>query len=271
MNPITRIATYLFLCLLFASCATTKSSEELVKLERRKTVEMIAVLDSITLRKPDFFYSKIDTDYKDTTKSLSFKTSMRMVKDSAINFLITYAKIPIVNSIISKDTLTIVNKKEKCYIREDLSYLKQSFGVDFEYHNLEEIFLGLPLDYDTTQKYFQIHDPYNYIISSHRKHKIKRNGRRFQEKEDIVIKYILNNEFNHLKGLEVLSPSDSTEIIVNYISREMVDNYSIPKNVEIEVRTPRNNIFINLTYEKITINLREPLILIIPEEYGKCE
>jgi hypothetical protein len=255
--------------LLFTACGSAKTLEELVKLERRKTNEMLFVLDSIALRKPDFFYSKLDTRYKDTNRQISFKTSLRMVKDSAINMLITYSRIPILNSIVSKDTLTIVNKKDKCFIREDLSYLKETFGIDFAYNNLEEIFLGLPLDYDLEQKYFQIHDPHQYIISSHRKHKIKRNEKKVRE--DLAIKYFLNNEFNHLKGLEIISPSDSTEIRVVYKSREMVNGYSIPKEVEMKVLTPRNNIFIELTYEKVEINIRQPLILIIPEGYEKCE
>lgn len=269
MNQFIKIANYLLVCLLFASCATTKPAEESVKLPKRKPKEMLELLDSISIRKPDFFYTKLDTHYKDTNREVSFKTSMRMVRDSAINLLITYSRIPIVNSMITKDSMTIVNKKDRCVIKEDLSYLKESFGVDFAYTNLEEIFLGLPLDYDTTQKYHQIHDPYNYIISSHRKHKIRRNERRVRE--DIVMKYIINKEFNHLKGMEVFSPSDSTEILVEYKSREMVENYFIPKEVYIQVKTPRNNIFIDLTYEKTEVNIRQPLIVIIPEGYEKCE
>lgn len=269
MSQFIKVASYLLVCLLFASCATTKPAKELVKLERKKTNEMLEVLDSLTIRKPDFFYTKLDTKYSDTNRQVSFKTSLRMVRDSAINLLITYSKIPIVNSMITKDSLVIVDKKNKCVIKEDLSYFKETFGVDFAYNNLEEIFLGLPLDYDTTQKYFQIHDPYNYTISSHRKHKIKRSERKV--KEDIVIKYILNNQCNHLKGMEVISPSDSTEILVDYKSREMIENYLVPKEVFIRVKTPRNNIFIELTYEKMEINIRQPLIVIIPEGYEKCE
>jgi hypothetical protein len=192
-----------------------------------------------------------------------------MVKDSAMNLLITYAKIPIINSSITKDSLTIVNKKDKCFIKEDLSYIKETFGIDFNYKNLEEIFLGLPLDYDSTQKYFQIHDPFNYIISSHRKHKIKRSEKK--AKDDLVIKYMVNDNLNHIKGMQINSPSDSVEININYISREFLDNYSLPKEVTIQVKTPRNNMFIELQYEKAEVNIRQPLILVIPEGYEKCQ
>jgi hypothetical protein len=269
MNLFIKLTYSFFLCLLIASCAVTSNSEISVKLERRKTHELLHVLDSISKRKPEFFYSKVSTSYSDTSKNLSFKTSIRMVKDSALNLLITYAKIPIYNSMVTKDTISVMDKRSKCYYKEDLSYIKETFGVDFNYRNLEEIFLGLPIDYESNQKYFQIHEPSNYIISSHRKHKIKRNEKK--AKEDIVFKYYITNEVNHLKKMEISSPSDSIEIVVDYKTRETIDQYAIPKDVTVTITTPRNNILIDMTYEKSEINQRQPLVYIIPEGYEKCE
>jgi len=268
MSQFIRIISCFLLLVILVSCASQKAISEQVKLERRRTNDLQLVLDSIAVKKPDFFYTKISTSYNDTNRNVSFKTSLRMVKDSAMNLLITYAKIPIVNSIITKDSLTIVNKKDRCLIRKDLGYIKESFGIDFNYKNLEELFLGLPLDYDINQKYFQIHDPYNYILSTHRKQKIKRFEKK--SKEDLVIKYFINNEVNHLKGMEISSPSDSTVIVVDYKSRELIDGFNLPKEVSIHIVTPRNSILIDLNYEKSEINQRQPLILVIPEGYEKC-
>ena len=264
-----------FLTLFLVSC-----SEKLVvihpeKLERKKTPELVHTLDSLFLLRPTFFYSKISTQFQDTNQSVSFKTSIRMVKDSATNALITYAAIPIFNTMLTKDSLTILNKRSKCYSKSKLSSLKDNFGYDFEYKNIEEIILGLPVAYDTNQKYFQIHDPYNYIISSHRKKEIKRNDRarpnRRNESSDIIIKYFLTADAKGLKKMEIESPDDSTKIFVEYLSREMVDNFNIPKEVTVNVKTPRNNILVNLAYEKIEINQPQPLFLVIPENYEICE
>ena len=264
-----------FLTLFLVSC-----SEKLVvihpeKLERKKTQELVHTLDSLFLLRPTFFYSKISTQFQDTNQSVSFKTSIRMVNDSATNALITYAAIPIFNTMLTKDSLTILNKRSKCYSKSKLSSLKDNFGYDFEYKNIEEIILGLPVAYDTNQKYFQIHDPYNYIISSHRKKEIKRNDRarpnRRNESSDIIIKYFLTANAKGLKKMEIESPDDSTKIFVEYLSREMVDNFNIPKEVTVNVKTPRNNILVNLTYEKIEINQPQPLFLVIPESYEICE
>lgn len=274
--------------LLLVACSRKVVDNAPVKLERKKTAELIGTLDSLYLQKPGFFYSKISSRFKDTNQSVSFKTSIRMVKDSAINALITFAAIPIFNSMVTPDTLTILNKRSKCYTKAKLSYLKDNFGYAFDYKNVEELILGLPLAYDTNQRYFQIHDPFNYIISSHRKREIRRNDKgkpernrlldrnndrnsNNDESDDIIIKYYLTNDAKGLKRMDIESPSDTTRVQVDYISREMVDNYSIPKEVFVQVFTPRNTIHVNLDYDKVEINQPQQLIMTIPENYEVCE
>lgn len=257
--------------LLIFSCAKKIIGENLVRVDRKKTSELMNVLDSLALRKPNTFYSKISTKYKDTTLNISFKTSVKMVKDSAISALITYAAIPIYNSVVTPDTLTIVNKRGRCYVKSKLSYIKETFGVSFDYKNIEEILLGMPLGYDINQKYFQIHDPYNYIISSHRKREIKRSDKKEKMQDDVIIKYYLNNDLTYLKKIEVESKSDTTKIQVNYLSRSVINNYSMPEEVYIEVFTPRNAIFVNMNYEKIEINEPQQILITIPEKYELCK
>jgi hypothetical protein len=254
------------------SCAKKMTDAERQKLPRKKTQELVLLMDSLSQKKPHFFYTKIATDFADTNRNLNFKTSVRMVCDSAINTLITYANIPVVNAMITNDSVTIVNKRDKCYIKQSLGFIKENFGVDFNYRNLEELILGMPLDYDTTQKYFQIHDPYNYTLSSHKKREIKRLDRIEREtKEDIIIKYFLADSLHSLKGMFIESPSDSTTIRVDYQSRENQKGYDIPKDVFILITSPRNQIRIAMTYNKIEIDEPQPLPFVIPEGYETCE
>jgi hypothetical protein len=254
------------------SCAKQLTETDDAKLPKKKPQELIQVLDSLSKPKPGFFYTKISTTYTDTNQNISFKTSVRMVKDSAINTLITYARIPIVNAIISTDSVTIVNKRDKCYIRQSLSYIKDNFGIDFNYRNIEELILGMPLDYDTSQKYFVIHDPRNYIISSHKKRELKRIDKqdKVPQREDIAIQYYLTDDAQSLKGMLIESPEDSTSIRVDYLKRDTVSGYSVPVEVYIRILSPRNDIRIELVYDKVEIDQPQPLIMVIPEGYEEC-
>lgn len=90
----------------------------LVKVERKRTADLITMLDSLSKTKPKTFYAKIATSYKDTNQEVSFKTSVRIIKDSAITAMITYAGIPLVNSIITKDSLQFTNKKKNASLKQ---------------------------------------------------------------------------------------------------------------------------------------------------------
>ncbi len=247
------------------------------KLERKKTPELVEALDEMIKVRPDYFYSRISTKFKDTTQSLSFKTSLKIKKDSAVSAFISFAAIPILQVMVTQDSLKIVDKRNKCFTISDLSFIKNTFGYAFEYANVEELFLGIPLAYDTNQRYFQIHDPFNYIISSHRKRQIKKSekgkplDKNTDKDDDIIIKYYLSDDITRLKKLEIESPSDSTRLEINYVTSEIVSAIHVPKNVEIQVFTPKNTINLTLDYEKIEVNEPQSLILVIPKTYGICE
>ena len=107
----------LALLLVLGSCARRPVAEKPIKLEKRKTSELIYVMDSLSAIRPNSFYTKIKCHFSDTNRRISFKTSIRSIRDSIINPIITYAGIPIVNSIIRRDSLFISNRKDKCVIR----------------------------------------------------------------------------------------------------------------------------------------------------------
>jgi len=261
------------------------------KLDRRKTAQLVAVMDSLSQLRPKTFYSKIKCDFSDTNQHLSFKTSIRMVKDSILNALITYAGIPIVNSLISPDSVIVSNKREKCVIRQNVGYIKEQFGVAFDYKNIEELFLGLPVGFDTTQKYFQIHDPFNYIISSHKKRIVRRENRNNnrperernndrllnrrednndEDEEEVILKYYLSNDIKTIKRISINSPQDSTTIDIQYLSRDSIEQYMIPNEVVIEIVTPRNRLVLNMDYDKSEVNLPQEIYFVIPEGYEEC-
>ena len=281
------------LLVLLVSCARRPVADKPIKLEKRKTSELIQAMDSISGIRPNSFYTKIKCHFSDTNRRVSFKTSIRAVRDSAINPIITYAGIPIVNSLIRRDSLFISNRKDKCAIRTTMGYIKESFGVDFDYRNIEELLLGLPVAYDTAQKYFQINDPYNYIISSHRKRIIRKesrdennpnrnnrherdntNPRRDRNNEEdennVIIRYFIHPSLKSISRLVIDSPEDTTHISVDYIDRDTVDTYLIPKEVVIDIVTARNHIVLTMDYDKTEINTPQEIYFVIPEEYGDC-
>lgn len=275
--------------LVLVSCRTMEEGMKPEKVKNKKTEELVKALDSLSNVRPTHFFSRISTTYADTNRTVSFRTSYRMTKDSASYALITKAGIPIAEALIRPDSVQIANKINDCAILKDLSYFKEAFGVDFGYNDIEELILGLPIGFDTNQRYFQINDNFQYILSSKKKREVRRelkdenNDRdrnrdrnrdrdrdRNVEENPIIVQYFINGDLSSLNKIFIDSPMDTTSITIQYLSRDSINSYLIPHEVQIDIKTPRNNIYVELKYKSTEINVPERMVFVIPEDYDVC-
>lgn len=249
-----------------------KIAEE--KLPKIKDKDLLDRLDSLSDLEPKTFYSKLNVTFNDITnrdavKELSFKTSIKIISDSAASAIITYAKIPMVTSLVTQDSLIVVNKRDRCYTSASLEYIKELFGVDFSYENIEEIIYGKPLDYQTEQKYFVDNDPFQYSISTHKKRERKKLDRK--QVDDLMIQYKLTKDASALKQTRIWSVEDSTEVVVVYKERQNLNGLDLPLEVQINIKTPKKVIMLLLFYDRVEINEPQELIIVIPESYEECD
>lgn len=66
--------------LVAASCAPREIADKPVRLEKKKEKELIAALDSIHSIRPMTLFTKVKSSYSDTSKSVSFRTTIRLMK-----------------------------------------------------------------------------------------------------------------------------------------------------------------------------------------------
>lgn len=262
---------FMVLALFIAACGNNKNAaEDKEKLPKIDDEVLIGRMDSLSQKRPEHFYTKLSSKYRDSEYNVSFKTSIRMRMDSALHALITYAKIPIYNTMVTPDTLTMVDKRGDCYIKEDMSYLKETFDVDFQHGNIEELILGMPIGWLSDRDYYVLKDPYNYVISSHKERNIRRMDRS-TDSDELFIRYYMTDDAKGLRKVLIESPADTTAIEVNYYEREIVNGFGVPTSGDIAVETPRDTITIEFKYNRTSVNEPRVLYLAIPDKYGKCE
>jgi hypothetical protein len=246
-----------------------KITESFEKFPKIKDEVLLHAVDSMSSQKYSYFYSKISTDYKDSTQNISFKTSIRVVADSAMNALITYASIPIINAVVTTDSMKLTNKRDKCYTLQSLNFIKESFGVAFSSKNVEELITGMPLGFDSSAKYYQEEDSRGYLLTSHRKKDIRKNERKDQK--EVIQSFVLDSELKTLKETIIESPIDTAIVKIEYLTREFIDGINLPATVKISITTPRKEIQINMDYKKTRLNEVETIYFVIPEEYEECK
>lgn len=232
-------------------------------------LELVASVDSLSNIEFESFYAKIATSYSDSAQNISFKTSAWMITDSASNFLITYASIPVFGALVTVDSVHISNKREKCYKHTSLAFLQEQFGVEFSLDNLQDLILGIPTNFDSTRTYYKVDAVEGFSLCTHGKQDIERikNG----ELDEIVMYYTLSPDLTQLLSTTVVSYKDATEVNVVYKSRETIENYSVPSQVEIRIISPTKSIKIDMSYSKSRVNQSEPIQFIISESYEECK
>jgi len=268
MTQYIKYGSWILFSLILTACANHYQHQE-HKLDRVKDARIIHVLDSLSSMEYTHFYTKLSTKYKDSSQALSFKTSIRITRDSAVNAMVTFARFPVLNTRITKDSVHLTVKSKRCYSKESLSYLKSQFGIEFSASNVEELFVGMPVGFNTDEKYFRSDDPYNYTMSSHSKRDIKKNKKK--GKLEVIRYYTLTDDLKQLKELIIESPKDSLFMKLDYKSYKVVGDYVFPQKVTVTIESPTNSMFIELEYKKTRINEPEPIYFTIPEGYEQCK
>ena len=256
-------------CLLF-SCAKqwSESQENPLKLPRLKEKLFTSKMDSLHALRPAYFYSKIKVSYIDDERSVSFKTSVNVVLDSAVSAILSYAAIPVFTAYLNTKEITVANKKDKCYTNKQVSDYSELWGVELSFDNIQEMIFGLPIGYIPEGKYHVINDPYEYVLSSHKKREQKKSEK--HHRSNIIYTYKLNANADRLVSTHINSPADSFKIDIQYKEWQEKEQINFPKEMLISLQGAKSSSQIKMVFNKLKINDPRRLFMIIPESYEAC-
>lgn len=258
----------LLVLLVFAACKTPKDAE----VSEQGVVaseSLVFALDSLSNKSFESYYSKIATSFKDSSRSFSFKTSTWMIADSAANFLITYARFPVVGALVTQDSLSISNRREKCYTHAGLDALSAQFGTELTLQNLQEILLGIPTNFDKEKTYYQTDPDKGLTLCTHGLKDIEQI--RLENSDEIITYYTLTDDLTELEQMTLISIKDTTEINLTYNTRELISGFNAPTSATVRIISPSQNITVDLNYTKVRFNEAEEIQFVIPESYGECK
>lgn len=262
------IITGCILSIYISSCARKQHVSEVIPqpVELNETAtegpQKIMWLDSIHTQSWRWMYGKYNTSYSDGSKKISFKTSLKCSKDSALNALISFASIPIFNALATRDSLIYVNKKDRCYGKKSIASFKELLGVELSLSNIQELFLGQPIGYSPLQT---VNDSISLAGDS-----CYVSGR-IEGAKKIEYNYVSSVKSPRLAWQRIYSPQDSTEAIIRYSNWQKNKNILVPAVIQIAIKTNERNITVLFTYDKFELDIPQEIYLQIPNEYAPCK
>ena len=259
-----KIAILGFLVLFILSCGRKKTAFS-PDFPTKTTEELVNRLDELSQLEWDFLTAKTNVKLSSKEQTNAFKASLRMKRDSALLVNISFAGIPIVQTILSNDSLKLLNRKVKYFKFQDRSALEEIVDLPIEYSQLQDVLIGKPLLFDKNKEHIQIQDLAFYQI------KTKRKRNKDSTSEDVTITYYLNPTTLELNKVKLESPTDETTMEIIYIGKhDKIEGLSLPQQIDIVIQGPKSITTVNIAYNRPDISNEKKISLNIPENYVPC-
>jgi hypothetical protein len=247
----------------------------------------------------EWFSAKVSTEMNVKGENRSFKTNLRMRKDSIIWMSITPALgIEVARIIITPDSVKVLDKWNDQYFVGDHSFIEEKLNMSLEFAMLQDLAIGNPMLYDREEKFKGNKDNDGYVLTSKSKAKVRKaagmrmskknmegmedtlimdiNERkydrvmdRYEEDDEILIlkRYWLKaDDFKVLRTI-ITDLSNLRSVEADYGNFEKVQGQLIPHTMTYRVTDTEQEAFFSMEYSKVKLNEPSTFPFSIPEKF----
>lgn len=209
--------------------------------------------------------AKLNVNLQLPDKEMSSRVEMKLVKDSALQLSIQpILGIEIFRIELNKDSVKVMDRINKRYVAEGYSKLKEQFTIDFNFYNLQALFIN------------QLFVPgYKEMDSYLYKHfKLERNGLitwlNTKDKTDLQYLFKADNE-EKLLSTQIEDPSGLYKLIWNYTNfQPVVSSCLFPRIMEISfMKGNSNQGGMDISYSRIQLDRTLNMDFSIPAKYKR--
>lgn len=253
----------IFIMFLVSSCSITKNSKKETKILNhnlpQNTKELISQVNNHLIN-PESISLIAKINFKIGSKTQSLNANIHLIKDSLIWVsLRTSLGIEVVRSVITKDSISYINRIEKNYFIKPISYFKETLNINRGYYLLEEILLSSPKILDQNDyQWNELKDNHSsyilpYILYS----------------ENNL--YVINSQTFNIEYFSLIeSKNPRREIKVHFQSFALKDGYRYPMKIGVDLAT--DELFVvEILYKKVDFNKKSSISFKIPKSYERTD
>jgi hypothetical protein len=255
------VISFVLLLLSMLSCKTLKK----VKGEK-KSISLERIYDSLLIAGPDYSNLEIrfNMSYANSSQSTDLKGTIKMTKDSLIWISLSPGLgIEGIRFMCNKDSIFILDRLHKTFIKSNYSYVKKEWNVDVDFNSLQAILTGdffiYPSVYDGKKEFVS-----NFIIKNDSDgleiyRKTQNNIENLLKIDRSIFKisdYIIN-DVNEMRNFSLI-----------YSFNKLSEGFQFPKKVSIKSNNAGKFLNIELDYTKILINNNPTFSFTIPANYS---
>lgn len=210
--------------------------------EARAAFNKAEVLRNISAKQINFntllLKAKADLSINNNTNGVSM--NIRMQRDKAIWISVSVQVLgEVARTLITPDSIKIINKLESTYTRKPFSYIYQFTNKQIDFRTLQDIFIGNPLAGTLS-------------LTS----KVDVNGGRSQVSGDLsgLAYQLLFSTANNLLQSNITDTATSQALTISYGQYKAVGGQEIPHAISIKSGAAKKSINLDMQYTHVGLN-----------------
>lgn len=204
------------------------------------------------------FRARIKAEYNDQKRKQSVNVNFRLEENKTF-WMSANMLIPIAKVLITPEQVQFYEKFQKTYYKGNIAFINQQLGTNFDFNDLQNIFLGYPISDFKKEKFDRISHPQYYVLSP------KTKGLRYRPT------YFYDPVNFRLKEQRFLVTGTGQSLSIKYPQYQQVDGKLVPKQIEISTFDGTNFLQLSLDYLRVDFPKKLSVPFAIPAGYTKIE
>jgi len=217
----------------------------------------------------NWFTAKFSAEYKNKGQSNSFNGQIRIRKDSVIWLSFSPALgIEVFRMMLTVDSVKFINRMNNTYFSGDYNYVNRYLNTNIDFDILQSFLTANDLSFYENGKFKAGLENGSYKLSTAERMKLKKFIRNSQENLRVLIQniWIDPGTFKIMRAdvKEIREPNIKLE--ATYSSFEKIEEQLFPKEMTFNIFA-ENNLYVGVSFNKITINTVPTFPFKIPQSY----
>ena len=243
--------------LLFAACKSLAIPSSRTPI---KDIETRELTKSITRNQLDYkkFRSRVKTTYDNGKRKQQIIINLRIEKAKSI-WMSANMIVPIAKLLVTPERVSFYEKFQKTFFEGDVSFINQQFDTRFEFNDLQNLLMGIPLTNITRGRWETISHPKYYILTP-KSNKIRFRPTFFFDPSNFLL---LEQRF--------MVPGTQRSLTIKYLNHQKLEGEFVPGEVQISLFDGSELTRIKLEYTRPDFPDRLSIPFNIPAGYEPIE
>jgi hypothetical protein len=243
--------------LLYASCKSPALPPAKTPMKNIETKELSKSItkNQLVYKK---FRSRVKASYDNGKRTQQIIVNLRIEKSKAI-WMSANMIVPIAKLLITPDKVSFYEKFQKTFFEGDVSFINRQFNTSFEFEDIQNLLMGLPLADINRGRWETISHPKYYVLTP-QSNKIRFRPTFFFDPNSFLL---LEQRF--------MVPGTQQSLTIRYSNHQKLEGEFVPGEVQISLFDGSDLTRIKLEYTRVEFPDRISIPFDIPVDYQPIE